>query len=341
MKAKIIIVSVVLCLCAAAIPLFAADKPKDKPGIIGDWKISADFDGNQMLNRMSVSQKPDGTLLIKWGLGSTGGKISDVNLAGNKLTFVRTSKGFGGDDMESDIEATLQPKGSLTGKMSSDFGEFDFTGTRILPKSDIVGVWAIKCTDANGQPAETKLTIKQDPNGPLKGKWKAPAGDATVSDVQFKDGKLTLKLASKTAGKESQSTYEAQLKGDQLTGKIQTGSVSKEANGSRFGKNLIGEWELTVVSERGDMPAALLVEKDLSAVYNAFFGENNVENLKLDGDKLTFSVSFGFGDRTFEMDFSGTVTGDNIKGQMTSERGTSDVSGKKITATPAADASKK
>jgi hypothetical protein len=41
------------------------------------------------------------------------------------------------------------------------------------------------------------------------------------------------------------------------------------------------------------------------------------------------------------MDFSGTVTGDNIKGQMTSERGTSDVSGKRITATPAADASKK
>jgi hypothetical protein len=336
MKVKIIVVSVVLCLCAAAIPIFAADQPKEKPTIFGCWKISADFDGRPMNNRMSVSKNPDGSPLIKWGLGSTGGKISDVNFVNNKLSFVRTTKGRDGEDMETDIEATLQPNGSLTGKMSSDFGEFSFTATRILPKSDAVGVWAVKYNDANGQPMETKLTIKQDPNGSLRGKWKVPAGETKVSDIQFKDGKLTLKCTTQKDGKESQSTYQAQLKDDQLTGKIQTGSSSKEANGSRFGKDLIGEWDMTVVSERGEMPAALLVEKDLSAVYNAFFGEFDVENLKLDADKLTFGVSFGFGDRTFEMDFSGKLSGDNIKGQFSSERGTSDVTGKKVTPKPAA-----
>jgi hypothetical protein len=60
------------------------------------------------------------------------------------------------------------------------------------------------------------------------------------------------------------------------------------------------------------------------------FGESDVNDLKLDGDKLTFNISFGFGDRSFSMDFSGKLAGDTLKGQFTSDRGTQDVDGKRV-----------
>jgi len=40
----------------------------------------------------------------------------------------------------------------------------------------------------------------------------------------------------------------------------------------------------------------------------------------------------GFGDQTFTMDFKGKVDGKSLKGQMTSSRGTSEVTGKKVEA---------
>ncbi len=43
----------------------------------------------------------------------------------------------------------------------------------------------------------------------------------------------------------------------------------------------------------------------------------------------------GFGDQTFKMDFKGTLDGNALKGQMTSERGTSEITGKKLAAAAA------
>jgi hypothetical protein len=38
----------------------------------------------------------------------------------------------------------------------------------------------------------------------------------------------------------------------------------------------------------------------------------------------------GFGDETFQMDFKGKLDGAALKGQITSPRGTRDVTGKKL-----------
>ena len=55
-----------------------------------------------------------------------------------------------------------------------------------------------------------------------------------------------------------------------------------------------------------------------------------MKNLKLESGQVTFKLEMGFGDMTFEMNFKGKLDGKTLKGQMESERGTSDVTGKKI-----------
>jgi len=68
----------------------------------------------------------------------------------------------------------------------------------------------------------------------------------------------------------------------------------------------------------------------MTGFYESFGGEIPMKNLKLENGQITFKLEMGFGDMTFEMDFKGKLDGKTLKGQMESDRGTSDVTGKKI-----------
>jgi hypothetical protein len=74
----------------------------------------------------------------------------------------------------------------------------------------------------------------------------------------------------------------------------------------------------------------MTIEPDMTGFYESFGGEIPMKNLKLENGQLTFKLEMGFGDMTFEMEFKGKLDGKTIKGQMDSERGASDVTGKKI-----------
>ena len=74
----------------------------------------------------------------------------------------------------------------------------------------------------------------------------------------------------------------------------------------------------------------LMVDPDLTARYETFGGEVPVKNLKLEGDQVTFDLELGWGDRTFEMSFKGKLDGKTLKGQMSSERGDNEVTGKMV-----------
>jgi len=96
------------------------------------------------------------------------------------------------------------------------------------------------------------------------------------------------------------------------------------------GADLVGEWELTTTSERGTRTSMMKIFGDLTGRYESFGGEIPMKNIKLEGDQLTFSLELGWADRTFQMDFKGKLDGKTLKGQMSSERGTREVTGKKV-----------
>ena len=93
------------------------------------------------------------------------------------------------------------------------------------------------------------------------------------------------------------------------------------------------------VSERGTRTLTMTVYPDLTGRYEFFGGEIPMKDLKLEGNQVTFAIETGFGDQTFKMDFKGMLEGGTLKGQMTSERGTSEITGKKLASAAGGSAS--
>lgn len=292
--------------------------------ITGEWEMTMEFDGNKTFATLIITKKPDGTLAGKW----SSSELTDVKFDGSKLTFVRTIR-FGDNEFSTNYSGTLKD-GKLTGTMSSERGDSSANGARKKPKLPVLGQWDIKF-NVGDREITARLTISEKTDGTLEGKWTEP-GEHVLSNVKFENGKLTLTRKSKIEDMELETTYEGTVKGNELTGMLKGEMGEWQANGRRAGAALIGKWELTVTSDRGTRTNLLTIEPDLTGRYESFGGEIPIKDLKLEGDQVTFNIEGGFGDRTFKMEFKGKLDGKTLKGQMVSERGTSEITGKMLEA---------
>jgi len=314
---KSIIVICILLLLQTSFALAAED-------IMGEWEMKMDFGGRDSFATMTISKKADGTLAGKWGSG----ELSDVKFEDGKLTFVRTIR-FGDQEFTMEYEGTLKD-GKITGTMSSDRGEFAANGARRKPKLPVLGHWDINF-NVDDREINARLSISEKPDGTLEGKWAEP-GEHVLSNVKFKDGKLTLTRDSKIEDFEFQTNCELTAKGNELTGTMKSDMGDLQVNGKRVGAELVGKWKLTTTSDFGTRTSMMRIDGDLTGRYEFFGGEIPMKNIKLEGDQVTFLLEMGFGDRTFQMDFKGKLDGKTLKGELTSERGTSQVVGSKAEA---------
>ncbi len=319
---KSLFLALILALAAGTVPVLAAED------ITGDWEMTMDFNGRQSFATLSISKKADGTYTGKWG--ST--ELVDVKFDGQKLTFVRVIK-VPDNEFRMNYEGTLKD-GKLTGKMSGERGDFAANGARKKPKLPVLGQWDIKF-NVGDREITARLTVSEKPDGSLEGKWTEP-GEHVLSNVKFQDGKLTFTRKSKIEDMEFETIYEGTVKGNELTGMLKGEMGQWQANGHRVGTALIGNWELTSTSDRGPRTRMLTIYGDLTGRYEMFGGEIPIKDLKLEGDQVSFKVEMGFGDQTFTMEFKGKLDGKTLKGQTSSERGTNELTGKKVEAASAA-----
>lgn len=314
----------VLLICVVVLLAGTSDLPAvEKFEIAGDWKIKIDYDGRESIARLSISKNPDGSLTGKWSES----ELSDIKFENKKLSFVRTRK-WRDREFKSTFKGTLKD-GNLVGTLSSERGQFPATVSRIKPKPVVIGNWDIKIK-VREREFTNKLSISQTPDGKLVGKWTSERGQHTVSNIKFKDGKLTFTRKSTYRDMERESTFEGTVQGHKLIGKIKSQRGEMTVTGKRIGAELIGKWELTTTSERGTRKSTLMVGGDMTATYQTGFGEVPVSDLKLEGDKVTFKIKMGFGQRQFEMEFKGKLDGNTLDGEFTTPRGTRKVTGKKI-----------
>jgi len=309
--------AVVVCLLLAQTSLAAAQD------ITGNWEMVMQFGTRASYSTLSVSKNADGTIAAKWGSS----ELSNVKFEGNKLTFVRTMR-FGDREFTSNFTGTLQ-NGKLDGMMSSDRGEYPITGTRKIPMSPAVGQWDMKFSIGDRE-ITGKLSISQKADGTLEGKWESQRGGTTISNVKCLNGKLTFDRKSTFNNNTYESSFEGMVKGNEITGAFKTQRGEMTASATRIGAPLIGKWELTTTSDRGTRTRLLTVFGDLTGRYESFGGEIPIKDLKLEGGQVTFAIETGFGDQTFVSEFKGTLAGETLNGQMTSSRGTTEVSGKKM-----------
>jgi hypothetical protein len=315
-SSKAIFVVCILLLVQTSLVLAAED-------ITGEWEMTMDFGGRDSFATMTITKNDDGTLAGKWGSND----LSNVKFEGEKLTFVRTVR-FGDQEFTMDYEGTLKD-GKITGTMSSDRGEFSANGARRKPKLPVLGQWDIKF-NVGDREINARLIVTQKPDGTLEGKWNEEMGEHVISSIKFENGKLTLTRKSKIEEMEFETIYEGEIKGDEFVGTMKSEMGDGPARGKRFGTALIGKWELTSTSDFGTFTNMMRIEPDLTGRYEFFGGEIPMKDLKLEGDQVTFYIEFGPPDQPFTMEFKGKLDGKTIKGQMESDRGTSEITGKKL-----------
>jgi len=300
--------------------------------ITGEWEVTMEFGGRPMYATLTISKNADGTLAGKWGSDN----LSNVKFDGQKLTFVRTVR-FGDNEFSLNYAGTLA-NGKITGTLSGDQGDFPANAARKRPLSPAVGVWDLKYT-VGDRDMTAKLTVSQKPDGTLDAKWVSQRGDSVVSNVKFQDGKLTFDRTAKFNDQEVKMTFAGTTQGDRLTGLTKSEMGEIPVNGTRMGAEIIGQWELTSVSDMGTWTIHMTIYPDLSGRYEFFGGEIPMKNIRFENGQLQFALEVGPPDQTFQLDFKGKVEGQTLKGQMTSERGTSEITGKKLPAAAGAAAS--
>ena len=134
--------------------------------------------------------------------------------------------------------------------------------------SPLLGTWDMTVILGDRE-ANTVLIVTSDKQKKLQAEWQNPLGEHEITDVKFKDGKLTFNHVSTFGNHEWKPTYEGTLKGHSLAGNFSWQQAQIPANGKRVGEALIGKWDLTMVSDQGTRKQRLTVHPDLSARFGA------------------------------------------------------------------------
>lgn len=292
-------------------------------GLFGEWDMKLDFDNWQAKSILTFGRDKEGELTAQWVSIFGIGEVKEIKRKGKDITFTLTND-MGNQEYIGNFIGTLE-KRELAGVLSSDSGEITTEGKRLKRMPFILGSWdmILKMGDRE---FKTVLVVSADKEKKLQAEWQSQWGEHEISDVQFKDGKLTFSRVSKFSDREWKTTYEGALKGHTLTGKFNSQQGEITANGKRVGATLVGKWDLTMTSDQGTRKQRLTVLPDLSAR----FGALPIKKLGLEDGKVSFEMSLPYGDNEYEIGLEGKFKGGKITGKFTSSQGTSEVSGTKI-----------
>ncbi|MHC4433020.1 MAG: SAM-dependent methyltransferase [Planctomycetota bacterium] len=291
-------------------------------GITGDWQVKVDYDGRQMSSILSLSEDDDGRLkgeLINlWGIT----ELRDLKHEGNELSFVQVYRSRD-QERTSNFTGSIR-RGKLSGTLSSDRGDFEAEGSRLRRMPMAAGTWEMNLKMDERQ-FTANLVVKSDEQRKLSADWKSGWGEHQITNVSLKAGKLTFDRKSKAQDRQWESSFEGKVKGHTLTGTITSERGDITVEGKRVGAAAVGLWELDITSDSGSRKQLLRINPDLSAMY----GPIPVGKVDLDGDQVAFKTVVDFGERKYDISFAGQVENRKLTGEITTSRGTRQVTGQR------------
>jgi hypothetical protein len=227
---RAIVASAILAVVLSASVVIAAEAQ-----VAGEWNFTSKFEARTSDATMTITKNAEGKYAGTWSAQWGESTLSDITVDANKVKFTQTSN-FGGQDMKTSYESTLEG-GKLKGTAKSQLGDFTFEGTlRGEAKSQadpIVGEWQMNIMIPAREIVE-KMTITQNPDGTLAGKWEAArGGENTISNLKFAEGKLTFARIGKIGANEFSMTFEGAVTGNSIKGAFTSDFGEREVTASR------------------------------------------------------------------------------------------------------------
>ncbi len=305
-------------------------RPRIIPAAVGQWDMKIEVGDREFDAKLVVSQGSDGELTGKWISGRGEDTISKVKFENGKLTFTRKST-YQDRQRESTYEGTVKGN-DLVGKSKSERGEVVCNGRRA--GGEMIGKWEFTSTSERGTRTNT-LTIYPD----MTGRYQSFGGAIAIKDLKLEGSQVTFGIDMGFGERSFNMTFEGKLQGSTLNGKFITSRGDREVTGKKMAvaavSSLVGTWELTSTSRDGTpRTQTLTIKEDMTGTYKSQDRETNVENLKIEGDQVSFKIIRRFREREVPMEFKGKLDGETLNGQFITSRDGQDVSrdvtGKKV-----------
>lgn len=227
---RAVVAGVVLSCVMLGQVVIAAD------GVAGVWEFKNQMPSRTSTATMTITKNAEGKYTGTWSSQRGESQLSDITFEAGKVKFVQTSN-FGGQEMKTTYEGAVEGT-KLTGKGKGQFGESAFEGTlqgQAKAGTDaIVGTWEMS-VNMPAREMIDKLTITQNADGTLAGKWEGQRGESTISNLKFDGGKLTFTRMSSFGGREMTSDFEGTIEGDTIKGVFKSDRGDREANATRVG----------------------------------------------------------------------------------------------------------
>ena len=331
MKRTKVLTTVLLCsvvvLVVLPVQVSAQQSRGSGRGMYGDWVVSMQFGENTFESILTFGRDSEGNRTGQWISFWGISELKDVQIEEGKLTFEHVRTNREGESVTSKFAGTIE-EGKLSGTLTSDMGETELEGKRAPRIPRAVGRWEMKFKIGERE-ITTKLIVTTGEEGEIKGEWESQWGEHEITEIDYERGKLTFKRKSKFEDRDWESSFEGDVRGDTLTGKIKSEWGEVDVEGTRVNGDVIGTWNLDISSEQGSGKQRLKVNPDMSGMY----GSTAIKKVILEDDKLSFKIVLEFGENKFEMDFAGKIEEGKVTGELKTSRGTSKVTGTKVVRT--------
>jgi hypothetical protein len=203
------------------------------PQVVGEWNFTSKFEAMTSDATMTITKNAEGKYAGTWSAQWGESTLSDITVDAGKVKFTQTSN-FGGQDMKTSYEGTLEGS-KFKGTAKGPWGEFAFDGTRgeTKDKADpLAGEWQMNIKIPAREIVD-KMTITQNQDGTLAGKWEGMRGENTISNMKFADGKLTFTRTSKMGGTDFSMSFTGTVTGDTIKGSFSSDFGDREITAVR------------------------------------------------------------------------------------------------------------
>lgn len=351
MRCRFVRSFVVVLMGLVAVLATTVAQAADAKKVVGDWAVKVMTDDGQTLQAGLKVSEEDGKLKALFvGPDGTEVKAQEVELKGDDLA-VKVAIDFQGSELVAKFK--LKPDGDgLKGTVEYDLGGQGGTLDVTAAKKGAAGAgkigegtWNLEMQTDDGQTLKAVLKLAKD-GEKLGGTFLGVDGkevkldEAAVKDEQlafqvtldFSGSELIAKFKLKSADAGAKGTVDYDLGGQ--TGTLDVKATRPEASSG----GPVGKWAMEVATDDGQtLKSTIKLEKEgdkLSGVFVAPDGkEVKLEDVKLEGSQLAFTINVDFEGTALNAKFKGKVDGDAYKGQvdydLAGQTGTLDFTGKR------------